>query len=250
MTRVRRIFTDFFIRVDPYNPCYLCSIQKVQGSRFQVSGGEGSNVSGFRFHVSDVQGEKRSEDKGVRSSGNDDTLNLDPVSRTPDRGSGIGDSASDCYLAYNHKLGFLFKKKPAFAVPLSPLAFQYKDKLFTLSLRPILGVAWMTNENSAEYHRWWGGSMFGYVGKNFGFYANIRDNDASTAMAKPAYFTLEQGQVYKGMENGGVNYSFGEDIGSGRGFGFRRTLPAADGNGEGGAESGEDLIGEEMTVAV
>ncbi len=114
---------------------------------------------------------------------------------------------TDCSLDYDHKLNFLFKKKPAFAVALNPLAFQYKDKLFTFSLRPILGVAWMTNENAAEYHRWWGGSMFGYIGKNFGFYANLRDNDASTAMAKPAYFTLEQGQVYKNMGNGRVNYS-------------------------------------------
>jgi len=43
------LFSDFFIRVDLYNPCYLCSIQKVQGSsgsRFQVSG--------FRFQVSQV----------------------------------------------------------------------------------------------------------------------------------------------------------------------------------------------------
>jgi len=166
------------------------------------------SVSGFQgFNVSDFQGEKRSEEKGLSSSGNDDALNLDSVSRIPDRGSGSTDTASDCCLAYDHKLGFLFKKNPAFAVPLSPLAFQYKDKLFTFSLRPILGVAWMTNENAAEYHRWWGGSMFGYIGKNFGFYANLRDNDASTAMAKPAYFTLEQGQVYKNMGNGRVNYS-------------------------------------------
>jgi hypothetical protein len=49
--------------------------------------------------------------------------------------------------------------------------------------------------------------MFGYIGKNFGFYANLRDNNASMAMAKPEYFTLEQGQVYKNMENGVVDYS-------------------------------------------
>jgi hypothetical protein len=52
--------------------------------------------------------------------------------------------------------------------------------VFTFSIRPILGVQWMTNENGAEYHRWWGGSMFGYIGKNFGFYANLRDNNEST----------------------------------------------------------------------
>ena len=108
---------------------------------------------------------------------------------------------------YEHKLGFIAKNNPDMKVALNPLAFNYKDSLFTFSLRPILGVQWMTNENAAEYHRWWGGSMFGYVGKNFGFYANIRDNDESTPLAKPVYFTQVQGQVYKNMEKGAVNYS-------------------------------------------
>ena len=108
---------------------------------------------------------------------------------------------------YNHKLSFLFKKQPNMVVALNPLGFHYKDSLFTYSLRPILGVQWMTNENAAEYHRWWGGSMFGYIGKNFGFYANIRDNNESTPMAKPAYFTQTHGEVYKNMEKGAVDYS-------------------------------------------
>ena len=108
---------------------------------------------------------------------------------------------------YVHKLGFLFKKKPNFAVPLNPLAFQYKDKLFTLSIRPILGISYMGNENGSATHMYWGGSMFGYIGKNFGFYASLRDNKESIAMAKPEYLTLAQGQVYKGKPGGGVYFS-------------------------------------------
>ncbi|MEI7723719.1 MAG: hypothetical protein WCK09_01375 [Bacteroidota bacterium] len=108
---------------------------------------------------------------------------------------------------YDYKLSFLFKKQPDMVVALNPLGFHYKDSLFTFSLRPILGVQWMTNENGSEYHRWWGGSMFGYIGRNFGFYANLRDNNASVAMAKPAYFTQEQGVVYKYRESRAVDFS-------------------------------------------
>ena len=110
-------------------------------------------------------------------------------------------------VTYEHKVGFIAKNNPNMKVALNPLAFNYRDSLFTFSLRPLLGVQWMTNENAAEYHRWWGGSMFGYIGKNFGFYANIRDNEESTPLAKPVYFTQAQGQVYKNMESGAVNYS-------------------------------------------
>ena len=114
--------------------------------------------------------------------------------------------ANVCLLEYDHKLGFLFKNKPNFAVPLNPLAFQYKDKLFTLSVRPILGIMYMTNENGSALHKYWGGSMFGYIGKNFGFYANLRDNNESVGLEYPGYFTQRKGHVYKGNPNGGVDY--------------------------------------------
>jgi len=111
-----------------------------------------------------------------------------------------------CELTYDHKLNFLFKNKPNFAVPLNPLAFQYKDRLFTLSVRPILGISYMVNENGSALHKYWGGSMFGYIGKNFGFYANLRDNNESVGLEYPEYFTLREGHVYKNNPKGGVDY--------------------------------------------
>ena len=116
--------------------------------------------------------------------------------------SGIRHPACDCELDYDHKLGFLFKNKPNFAVPLNPLAFQYKDKLFTLSVRPILGISYMVNENGSMYHRYWGASAFMYIGKNFGGYASLRDNYATELLAQPDYFTLATGGVYKVNEGG------------------------------------------------
>ena len=103
---------------------------------------------------------------------------------------------------YDHKLGFLFKKKPNFAVPLNPLAFQYKGSLFTLSLRPIGGFKYMVNENGSMYHRYWGASAFIYFGKYFGGYASLRDNYATELLSQPVYFTQATGGVYK-LNQGG-----------------------------------------------
>jgi hypothetical protein len=121
--------------------------------------------------------------------------------------SRITRNASRLSSDYNHKLSFLLKKQENMVIALNPLGFHYKDSLFTFSVRPILGIQWMTNKNGTEYHRWWGGSMFGYIGKNFGFYANLRDNNESTPMAEPEYFTLEQGAIYKPGSKQGVDFS-------------------------------------------
>jgi len=158
------------------------------------------------FYLQDYQIDLRCKEQDTRY-GIRDTLKKDDDSIISNRESRIPDPGSDCYLEYDHKLGFLFKKKKNFAVPLNPLAFQYKDSLFTLSIRPILGITYMGNENGSATHMYWGGSMFGYIGKNFGFYASLRDNKESIAMAKPEYLTLAQGQVYKGKPGGGVYFS-------------------------------------------
>ena len=108
---------------------------------------------------------------------------------------------------YGHKLSFLFPGQKNMVLALNPTGFHYRDSLFTFSIRPILGVQWMTNENGTEYHRWWGGSMFGYIGRNFGFYASLRDNNASIPLAEPEYFNQEQGAVYKPGSKQGVDFS-------------------------------------------
>jgi len=132
---------------------------------------------------------------------------LESSSRVTRHAMPAGRQASRLADNYDYKLGFLFRKQRDMALALNPPGFHYRDSLFTFSLRPILGVQWMTNENGAEYHRWWGGSMFGYIGRNFGFYANLRDNNASIAMAEPRYLTSAPGNVYKYRENKGVDFS-------------------------------------------
>ncbi len=110
-------------------------------------------------------------------------------------------------LSYFKKGKGLFKKKDHFGIPLSPLAFVYKDSLFTFSIRPVWGIEYYANENGTAYHRWGGAEIFGTIGKHFGFYSNLRDNTESKFMVMPEYLTQEEGAAWKPTTNTGGDYS-------------------------------------------
>jgi hypothetical protein len=88
-----------------------------------------------------------------------------------------------------------------------PNIFFYKDSLFTLSVNPVLGGQYFTNEHGSVYHRWGGGEVFGYIGKHWGFYANLRDNHESKLLEKPLFLNQRTGANYKETKNGGGDYS-------------------------------------------
>ena len=75
--------------------------------------------------------------------------------------------------------------------------FYYRDSLFQLTLNPILGYTYSKNENGYATHRWNGIEMNGSVGKNFGFYFNIRDNGLYNVLSTPNYLTQLPGANYK-----------------------------------------------------
>ena len=145
------------------------------------------------FYLQDFQLEKSNEHMAGENSG---SANGNP----PDSGSFAK--------GYDHQLKAVSANVKGLVLAWNPLGFHYQDKLLTLSLRPIIGYTYMAgNNNQSVYHRWWGGSMSGYIGKHFGFYANLRDNTESEPMALPKYFTQEQGAVYKYNSNGSVDFS-------------------------------------------
>lgn len=115
----------------------------------------------------------------------------------------------DYNLELQHDLGYfktgkgLFNKTDNFGIPLNPLAFLYKDSIFSFSIRPILGIKYIANSNGTAYHTWNGVEMFGTVGKHFGIYANIRDNHENQVMVTPGYFTQDEGAVWKRSGAGG-----------------------------------------------
>jgi len=73
----------------------------------------------------------------------------------------------------------IFKKYPAFATSINPFGVFYKDSLFTLSVRPIWGTKFYLNSNDTIRHTWGGAEAYAYIGKHFGMYASLRDNQVS-----------------------------------------------------------------------
>ena len=90
------------------------------------------------------------------------------------------------------KMNF-FKKKKNLSTSINPLGLFYKDKLFTFSVKPIWGINYFFNENSNIYHRWGGIEAFAYIGKHWGLYASLRDNNETENISGPEYFTLREG---------------------------------------------------------
>ncbi|MGD0711637.1 MAG: capsule assembly Wzi family protein [Bacteroidales bacterium] len=84
--------------------------------------------------------------------------------------------------------------------------FYYKDSLFTLSINPILGINYYDNENGSNYHRWNGAEAYAYIGKNWGFYASLRDNHESELFGLPAYLDQQTGGSIKPDGKDGGDY--------------------------------------------
>ncbi|NJK84606.1 MAG: hypothetical protein HC906_00065 [Bacteroidales bacterium] len=89
--------------------------------------------------------------------------------------------------------------------------FFYKDSFFTFSIDPILGIDYSSNENGTFYHRWNGIGAYATLGKNWGFYASLRDNEESIILASPDFLTPINAGPYKGNEysemQGGITFS-------------------------------------------
>jgi hypothetical protein len=85
--------------------------------------------------------------------------------------------------------------------------FYYKDSLFTLSVNPILGINYLVNDSGTFYHRWSGGEVFSYIGKNWGIYTSLRDNHETEPFSLPSYLTQNTGIGAKESANGGIDYS-------------------------------------------
>lgn len=88
--------------------------------------------------------------------------------------------------------------------------FFYKDSLFTLTVNPILGLRYVTNETGSYSHRWNGGEFYGYIGEHFGFNASLRDNGISEIVTATNHLTTEQGGNFKlnqGVSGGRSDYS-------------------------------------------
>ncbi len=107
-----------------------------------------------------------------------------------------------------NKYNLNLNDKKTLSLRLNPPGLFYKDSVFTLALQPVLGMSYSNNSNGVLKHTWGFASMFGYLGKHFSFYTNVRDNDMNKIMNKPEFFVQTKGVPYKNGGNvEGVQYS-------------------------------------------
>ena len=107
---------------------------------------------------------------------------------------------------YNLKFD-VFGKNKNLATSINPFAISYKDKLFSIAAKPIWGTQYFFKGSENIYHRWGGAEAYAYVGKHWGFYASLRDNNETKVISSPEFFTRRPGGAYKLTENGGGDYS-------------------------------------------
>jgi len=104
----------------------------------------------------------------------------------------------------------IYRKDSLLSLSVNPLGFYYKDKVFTLAVRPIYGMDLKYNKNGTLFHRWGGAEAYGYIGKHIAAYVSLRDNSYNNKkIISPTYLTKEGGMPYKNEYDtrGGIDYS-------------------------------------------
>lgn len=98
-------------------------------------------------------------------------------------------------------------KNKTLVLAANPPGLFYKDSVFAMAIQPIIGASYSNNTNGGLTHTWGGASMFGYIGKNLGFYTSVRDNNVSRLIIKPEYLIHTQGVPVKNFGDKGVDYT-------------------------------------------
>jgi hypothetical protein len=88
----------------------------------------------------------------------------------------------------------------------NPLGISYCDSSFRISVHPLINGTLYRNGSATIQNRWWGGALYGTIGKHFSFYATLTDHWETQVLASPIYLTQLTGGKYKNA----VNRSGGE----------------------------------------
>ena len=86
----------------------------------------------------------------------------------------------------------------------NPPGYDLLKKNFSLSIRPLIGLTGIINQNGSVTKLQGGGKLFGSLGKHLGFYFKLVQTRESEPIAAPVYFTPEPGSVWTTHSNGVV----------------------------------------------
>lgn len=110
------------------------------------------------------------------------------------------------YIPQKAKLN-IFKNSPHSATSLNHPGYYYSDSVFTLALRPVLGLEYFSNGSRTYKHTYGGLEAFASVTKYLSLYASLRDNTVDPVLARPDYFNTEPAGIYKGSLTGAADFS-------------------------------------------
>ncbi len=89
------------------------------------------------------------------------------------------------------------RKDSSYFFSLNSPSFFYKDKLFSFSLKPLLGLQYFINDSGKVTHRWVGAEFHATAGKHWSAYASLRDNSFSRILSQPEYLNQMPAGSYK-----------------------------------------------------
>lgn len=104
----------------------------------------------------------------------------------------------------------IFRKKEHLATSVHPFGLHYKDRLFQFSVRPIYGITYYSNENGSVRHTRGGLDFQGTIAGKWGLFASLYDNYQTQLLARPGYFTQQEGGAFKERNGGREGGDFSE----------------------------------------
>lgn len=85
--------------------------------------------------------------------------------------------------------------------------FSFRNDDINITVNPILGINYFTNDSGSFYHRWNGAQFTSYFGERFALYASLRDNRQNSMLANANYLNQNEAADYKVDGSGGGDFS-------------------------------------------
>ncbi|MBK7214876.1 MAG: hypothetical protein IPH88_16620 [Bacteroidales bacterium] len=104
----------------------------------------------------------------------------------------------------------IFKKQNHLATSLNPFGLCYKDSIFSLLIKPVYSVKYLSNENGNMTATGGGIDAMASIAGHWGVYASLRDNHESELQSRPSYFVQDMGGAFKENNGGRSGGDFSE----------------------------------------